>query len=269
MTVPLKAVSSLPPVATVAKTVKVPALTPKPHKDALDLPGVPYPETTAIKKVLGMVISAVSLVLSLVSMGMLRLPKVPLLSAPFFAVVLGAFAANEALVAAADAAKIPTIHHSESLRKILTAPGYWFSKNLLEGIWPILYGGASQKKAFIEDFAQKNEALVNSASRLLIQNPIFEDLSLKLRDKRNFSEKATEIGQSFGKVLLALAVGSLLPKPIRSWIGPWLTNLLGFPLMDRILAQFDQDPTTPGVQLTKPGATPNVKPVKKPIKPPR
>ena len=200
-----------------------------------------------------MVISAVSLALSLVSMGMLRLPKVPLLSAPFFALVLGAFAANEALVAAADAAKIPTIHHSESLRKILTAPGYWFSKNVLETVWPVFFGGAQPKKAFIEDFSKKNEALVNSATKLLIQNPIFEDLSLKLRDKRNFGEKASEIGQSFGKVLLALAVGSLLPQPIRAWMGPWLTNVLGFPLMDRILAQFDQDPNTPGVQLNKPG----------------
>jgi hypothetical protein len=250
------------PTLPVEATKPLKPLTPEPPKDSVHLPGKPFPEAGPIKKVLGMVISAVSLALSLVSMGMLRLPKVPVLSAPFFAVVLGAFAANEALVAAADSAKIPTIHHAESLRKILTAPGYWFSKNVLENAWPVWFGGNQPKKAFIEDFAHKNEALVTSASKLLIQNPIFEDLSQKLRDKRNFGEKASEIAQSFGKVLLALAVGSLLPKPIRAWIGPWLTNILGFPLMERILAQFDQDPNTPGVQLTKPKQAD-----KRPVKP--
>jgi hypothetical protein len=228
------------------------ALTPKPIVDSPTLPGKAYPPAGPIKKILGLLISAVSLVLTLVSMGMMNVPKVPLLSAPFFAMVFGAFAANEALALLADKAKIPTIHHSESLRRVLTAPGYAFSKQVLERAWPMFFGGVQEKRAYIQKFAQTNEALVEAGTRIMVKNPMFEDLSLKLRDKRGFSEKAGELSKSFGKVMVALAASMLMPKPLRATLGPWLTNAMGFPLLERMLAQLDQDPSTPGVQLTKP-----------------
>jgi hypothetical protein len=241
------------PLANAADAV-TPLLTPLKPKQA-GLPpadiALPYPNASPLKKVLGAVISAATLALSLVSMGLFRLPKVPLLSAPFFAMVFGAFIANEALIALADKAKIPTIHHTESLRRLLSAPGNVVGQKMLQRIWPVFFGGQQAKQAYLEDFQAKNQKLVSLATRFLIQNPMFEDLSTKLRDKRNFGDKAAELGQSFGKVLVALAVGSLLPKRLRLMLTPWLSGLLGLPLLQGIMQQFDQDPTKPGVQLTK------------------
>jgi hypothetical protein len=212
-----------------------------------------FPQANPTKKALGVAISAVTLFLSLFSMGVVSIPKVPLFSLPFFGMVILAFAVKEALIAVADRLQIPTIHHEESLHKLLNCPARMVSDQVLQKLPAIVYGGAKDKQETIAQFETLAKGLTEQVTRGMVQNPLFDDLNESLKNKHSFGEKAEEIGKAGGKVLLTLAAASFIPKPLRLTITPWLSQAIGYPVLNRIWQQIEAKETTspPGAKKSR------------------